>query len=410
MPTPDDDERVTTEERWLVPVLLATLIPIIVTAIVLGVYLRQGASAELNYIKSQMDKALLAGNNADDKLDAAEQYNEVLNLAVEAEQYRRNDPNVARSRELAREGLDRLEDVTRYKAKILYEFPEGTRLTSVVVPADGRGEIYALDAVNNTVWLLPTTEDYSQLAAESPQNILTTNQAIGARTVGTIVDMMWRPVGTSNSRAGVSVLDSLGTLITYDSNLRDYRAATLGLSSQWILPFAMTTFNERVYVLDQGSQQIWRYFPSGEGFDIKEGQEFISYDQNIPLTGVVDVGIYSEDGSVLLLYADSRIRRVVSSRIMWDENELAEKGLLSPLIAPTALKISGQGLNSSIFISDPQRARIVRLSMSGIFLAQFKATNENGVEQFAGIADFVTLNDPFKIVAVGGRRVVIATE
>ncbi len=410
MPTRDEIREDVDSNGWLMPALFATLIPVIVTAVVYGVYLRQGASAEINAIKQEMDQAILAAADASDKVEAAGYYNQALNLAVEAEQYRENDPGIARSRQLARQGLDQLEDVTRMTARTLYRFPEGVRLTSIVVPEDDSGEIYILDAINNTVWLLNTANDYQELAEDSPQQILTTNQAIGARAVGTIVDMSWRPTGSANDRDGIGILDSLGSYFTFDSTLNDYRAATLGLASQWVLPHAITAFNERLYVLDQGTQRIWRYFPLGEGFDIKSGQEYIEYGETVPLSGVIDLSIYSEDGSVLLLYSDGRLRRVASGRIAWDESELAEKGLLSPLTAPTALKISGQGLNSSIFVSDPQRERIVRLSMAGIFLAQFKAANEQGGESFGNVADFVTLENPFRIIAVGGREVAIAGE
>ena len=49
------------------------------------------------------------------------------------------------------------------------------------------------------------------------------------------------------------------------TNFSDTRAVPLGLASDWRFPRAITTFDERLYVLDIGAGEIWKYFPDGDG-------------------------------------------------------------------------------------------------------------------------------------------------
>ncbi|MCZ7672690.1 MAG: hypothetical protein M5U34_39020 [Chloroflexi bacterium] len=74
------------------------------------------------------------------------------------------------------------------------------------------------------------------------------------------------------------------------------------------------------------------------------------------LNAAIDMDLYSEDGSLLLLYGDGRIRYydTRAGRLQWDEQELmANGGLTLPLANPTAAKLVGKGLNASIFVADP---------------------------------------------------------
>jgi hypothetical protein len=132
---------------------------------------------------------------------------------------------------------------------------------------------------------------------------------------------------------------------------------------------------------------------------VDEGQRALSLPD---LKDAVDVAIYSEDGSVIVLYGDGQVRRYGQDSLLWDETRLYESGLQPPLVAPTELKIVGRGLNSSIFIADPGSGRIIQTSLGGTFLTQFKAMDETtGEELFSNLGDFDVAEDPFRIFSVG---------
>ena len=62
----------------------------------------------------------------------------------------------------------------------------------------------------------------------------------------------------------------------------------MGLASDWSRPTELTTFNERIYILDPGAQVIWRYFAEGEGFTTSEDQRYIDFTENADIENVVD--------------------------------------------------------------------------------------------------------------------------
>jgi hypothetical protein len=207
---------------------------------------------------------------------------------------------------------------------------------------------------------------------------------------------------------GLAVLDTRGALLNYRPSFSDLRAVPLGLASEWLEPRAIAQFNERLYVLDSGAAQLWRYFPESDGFYVDEAQRALSLPD---LDQAVDVAIYSEDGSVIVLYADGRVRRYGQDSLLWDETTLYTNGLDTPLVAPTRLKIIGRGLNSSIFVADPGSGRIVQFSLGGTFLAQWKAVDtENGEELFARIGDFDVADSPLRIFVASGDALYVARQ
>ncbi|HSM58253.1 MAG TPA: hypothetical protein VK879_19015 [Candidatus Sulfomarinibacteraceae bacterium] len=393
---------------WALPAMLAVLIPLIVALVVGGVYVQRGRVARIGEIRSEMRQALIAGQETGNEMEARQQYEQALTLAAEADMLRPGDDEIDRLRRQAQTALDSIDDVTRLSSEILYEYPEGSQMTGVVLRAGFNGDIYTLDGGNNRVFVHDTEEDYLTFVSEHPEEILFGGQAVGSHVVGQLLDLMWRPNGSQVTDEGVAVLDARGALLTYHPGFSNVRSAPLGLASDWGRPVAITQFNERLYVLDSGTQQIWRYFPEGNGFYVDEGQRALSLPD---LDAATDVAIYSEDGSVIVLYGDGRLRRYGQDSVLWDEASLADSGLDTPLVAPTRVRIIGSGLNSSIFVADPGSARIVQLSLGGTFLAQYKArTPQSGEELFANLGDFDVAETPLRIFVTADNALYVATQ
>ncbi|MDX1664888.1 MAG: hypothetical protein R3272_13945 [Candidatus Promineifilaceae bacterium] len=395
---------------WALPALVALLIPLLVAAIVSGVYLQRGRVTRMSELRQEMQANILLADEAETEAGARDAYNRVLVLAAEAEALRPHDDTIDRMRSEAQEALDRLDDITRLSSRRLYTYPEGSIMTGVVLREGFNGDIYTLDSGNNRLFAHDTEDDYVTFVAESPepQEILFGGQAVGTHVVGNLVDMMWRERGTQVSSEGLAVLDGRGALLSFHPNFANLRAVPLGLASEWLRPAAITQFNERLYVLDRGAGQVWRYFPEGDGFYVEQSQRALTLPD---LEEAVDVAIYSEDGSVIVLYGDGRLRRYGQDSLLWDESSLADSGLESPLVAPTRLKIVGRGLNASIFVADPGSGRIVQSSLGGTFLAQYKAVDEEtGRELFSALGDFDVAEAPLRIVVVADEGLYVATQ
>ena len=281
---------------------------------------------------------------------------------------RPGDIEVARMRADAREALDRIDGVTRMTAELFYAYDDGANLTGIALGL-AEGGVAVLDGANNRVLLHVTDDAFRELTAEEPTTITFNGQSVGTEVVGPIVDLLWLPGRAAETRDSVTMLDRTGVLFSHYTNLGDTRSIRLGNSSAWLDPVAMATYLDRLYVLDRGAGQIWKYF-ADQNYVQTEDDPAIFFSAQAGLDGAVDFDLYSEDGSLVVLYADGRVRYydTRSGRVQWDENTLQQSGLTTPLVAPVAVKMVGRGLNASIFILDPGSSRLVQLSLSLIHI------------------------------------------
>lgn len=411
---PQTREEVEAQGSWAWPALAAVVIPVIVTLIVSGVYFQRGQVMRFAEIKQEMNQSLglAAQDGGFNELARAESaraesarahYIRVVELADEADAIRQGDSEVGRLRNEAQTALDRFDGITRLRSERLYQYEAGTQLAAVVLRPGFSGGIFSLDGARSLVYYHETSEDYMLMTAQRPLNLLFPGQVVGSHVVNQIVDIVWRPRGLAIDREGLAMLDRGGAAISYFPNLQDTRATPLGFASDWRAPTAMTTFSERLYILDRDAREVWKYFADGDGFILKEDDRSIRFSENPELDRAIDVAIYSEDGSVVVLYGDGRLRRFVGGRVLWTEVELQQNGLDLPLVAPTAVKIVGRGLNSSIFVADPGSARILQFSLGGILLAQYKAVDSDGRELFSQIHDFDVAETPLRIITGAGN-------
>jgi hypothetical protein len=201
-------------------------------------------------------------------------------------------------------------------------------------------------------------------------------------------------------------------ILTYYPNLDEVNVVPLELGSNWQFPTAITTFAERLYILDRGAREIWKYYPEGDGFIQPEDQQVLLFSENPELESAIDIAFYSEDGSLAVLYGDGRFRYydTRSGRVQWDEAHLLQNGLGSPFIAPTAIEIVGHGLNASIFVADPGSGRLVEVSRGGTVLAQYRASDESGLELFSRISDFAITKTPLRVFVTASNQLYLATQ
>jgi hypothetical protein len=407
-PLPDPREE---PINWPIPTALAIIIPLIVAFIAMGVYFQRGQVRRMADIKQEMNQAALLADESQELDEARGYYNTVLTLAIEAQAIRPGDGEVARLRQQAMTALDRLDGVTRLTARSYHTFANEVQLGAVVVRPGFNGGIYTLDRTNSVVYEHQTDESYTR-PQEEPIRLTGRDQVpAGNYVVSNIVDLMWRARGQAVGREGLAMLDTNGTLLMYHPTLGDYQVAALDLASEWQQPVAMATYNERLYILDRGTREIWKYFPGGYQFTLRADDRIIRFGENPELERAVDLDLYSEDASLVVAYEDGRIRYydTRSGRIQWDETNLAQSGLVSPFIAPNRVKLVGRGLNASIFVSDPGSGRIVQLSRGGTVLAQYRASDEQGEDLFTRITDFAIAETPLRIFVTADNRLYLVS-
>lgn len=391
--------------------VLAIAIPIVVALVGMSVYVQRGQVQRMAEIKQEMGQNLVLAETAESEALRRDFYQAMVKLAEEADSLRPGDGEINRMRQQAFTALDRLDGVQRLVARPYYTYSESVNLARVALQEGFNGGIYTLDAANGSVYRHHTNENYLSLLETTPTQILFRQQAVSNHVVGTVIDLLWRPAGSNVSRDGLAMLDMRGALLTYFPNFTDTRAAPLGLSSEWQAPVSMAIYNERLYVLDAGAGKIWKYYPQGEGFYVNDEDRIIAFRGDADLGLAVDIDIYSEDASLVVLYSDGRIRYydTRSSLIQWDENNLLLNGLKHPMVRPTVAKMVGRGLNTSIYVADPGSGRIIKLARSGTILAQYRTTDENGQDLFARITDFAVAETPLRIFVTAGNKLYLVT-
>ncbi len=396
---------------WAMPMFLAVGIPLTVAAVVAGVYFQRGSVVEISDLRSTMRENLyLARQSGDDLQVQINYYNEVLQLAAEAEEYRPGDEEVSNIRKDALGDLDAMEGVARLYANAVYVYPEGAELSEVALGDPLNGELFTLDSGHSQVNLHQTGENYLSIDDSSPEVILAQNQGVGSHISTEIIDIMWRPRGSDVSRDGLAMLDKAGIVFSYYPNLSDTRAVPLGYAIEWQNPTSIATYFERLYILDDEAGEIWRYLPDGDGFILQEEDRSVQFEEDIDVAHVIDLDIHSEDGSVLLLYDDGRIRRYVNQRMLWDEKSLYDSGMTTRLVSPIAAKVVGQGLGSSIYILDPGSDRLIQISLGGTYLAQYKVEDPDGQELINRASDFVVASDPHRVFIVTDDTLYLAAQ
>jgi hypothetical protein len=70
----------------------------------------------------------------------------------------------------------------------------------------------------------------------------------------------------------------------------------------------------------------------------------------------------------------------------------------------------GTGLNTSIFIADPGSGRLVQVSRGGTVLAQYRASDEAGLDLFRRITDFTVAETPLRVFVTAGDTLYAATQ
>jgi hypothetical protein len=411
---PSLDEGDEEGSHFVLPVILAITIPLIVAIVVSGVYLQRGRVRQVAELRQEMSQSLVLAQEAgNDNILARQHYSHLVEIAAAAEELRPGDPGVAEMRRQAIVALDELDGVTRLSAAPFYTFDSSTDLSAVALRGDFTGGIYTLDSGNGIVYAHVTDETFTNLLSAEPTTIGFAGQAVGNHVIQEIVDFIWRPSGVQVEQDGLAMLDKGGALVSYYPNSAETRAITLGLSSEWQSPVAFTQFLERLYILDPASAAIWKYFPQEEGFIVDPAERQLTMNAaDIDLNNAIDIDIYSEDGSLLVAYVDGRIRYydTRSGRIQWDESDLLENGLATPIGQPAAAKLVGKGLNASIFVLDSENGRIIQISRLGSILAQYRAIDDRGQDVFVGGSDLAITESPLRIFVTAGNKLYLANQ
>jgi hypothetical protein len=305
---------------------------------------------------------------------------------------RAGDPTLA---DLTREGqdiIDRLSSVERREAAALESFPNAA-LTQVVLQGL---DLYVLDDQNKLVYRVTLNNDGRGIIPNSREPIpgMRLGAAVSEFTVGDIIDIGWSEEGNS-----LLALDDTGVLIACSPQfLQRCDAQRVQGSENWVGPVSITIWQERIYVLDPGANQIWRYEPSGGTYP-NAPTEYFSGEGRPDIRAVVDFAI-DANGAVYVLFSQGTISKFISGELQPFSFSDFPEG--QPLTSADAMYLNRNPVAQNLYIVDRAHRTIYETTHAGTFMNSYRAYNEN---DFASLSNVIEDTSQQMIYALSGNSI-----
>lgn len=368
-----------TGSRARVLLAAAVILLLLAPAIVATLYWRQGAEGRaeaetmLNLAEARYTSAVQALDNNDDTVARA--------LLTEAETFARRAEEMsgrtARSSELLaliaqdRRTVERVASLYGLDSPLIAFAPEAEPQQVFVAGQD----IYVLDAGRNAIIAHRLAADSESLATNDGQIVLQMGDTVDGVTVGAPLDLAWQPpVPGVDDKSSLLVLDDANQVFRYNQQVDGASVVNFGDASSWVRATQIEAFLGRLYVADEGGNQIYRY-PIGQ-YDAAD--PWFAATTQVNLSGIKAMRI---DGDIWLLYDDGKVVR-------YRNREQLPFSLDSSIALPAqaADLWCGQDGDDAIYLADRLAERILVFDKeSGAYLEQFQAAEGNPLRDLRGL-------------------------
>jgi hypothetical protein len=310
-----------------------------------------------------------------------------------------DDPTLSFTAQEGRLIIDNLRGISRRDATRLYWW-DGANIRAVV--RQGL-DIYALDSNNNLVYRLQLTEDGLGLAS-TPQPVA--NMRAGAQVdgmvLGEIIDIAF-----DAERNQIVALDENGVMVNcLPRFINQCESQQILGTENWLNPTRITFFGVNFYVLDNGSDQIWRYQPVGATDNYgNPPQEYFLGTLRYDLENAVDFAIGAIEpiaGKVFILYADG----TVTAHFDGDPEPFVfgnfRQGLELDQVGAEAMYLSNNRVETVFFFSSRASRTLYETTAAGTFIAAYRIADESLLER---LSDVTADTDTGVIYAASGNAI-----
>lgn len=224
-------------------------------------------------------------------------------------------------------------------------------------------DIYVLDAGRNEILYYRLGPDGESLTTSEAQVVLRMGESVGGVAVGAPIDLAWQPpIPGYDDKSSLLVLDDNNHIFRYNHQVDGASLVRFGDGPQWIKATQIETYLGRLYVADEGANQIYRY-------EAGSYSNPIAWFQAPALVNLSNLAAMRIDGDIWLLYKDGKVVRYRSG-------EQLPFGLDNSIPSPsegTDLWV-GQDGDDAIYLVDRLLERILVFDKeSGAYLEQFQA-------------------------------------
>jgi hypothetical protein len=361
-------------------ILLAVLILVLVPVILFSVQFYQGgadrerANALLDLAEARLASAQQA-MDADDKRGAGA-------LLVEAQGH------IAQARNLAPGRSERADDLS---VKIQLEQNELLQiqpLYGLVQPlvrfgADAQPQrivvadqdIYILDAGRQLVQHFQIDLTNNQVVDLEGDVVLRQGDRMDNVEVGRLLDIAWQPpIPGFEDKAQLLILDRNNNLFAYDPRVEGVTRVEFGDQSAWRTPQQIESYLGRLYVVDEGANQIFRYEP---GKYNEPPELWFATQTPVNLSGLQAMSI---DGDIWLLFNDGSITRYQQGvQVAFElDNSVPQ------VAAPMDLVVDKQA-DSHLYLADRAQERILVFDKEGTYQRQYQAVEGHLLQGLSAI-------------------------
>jgi hypothetical protein len=361
-------------------VLLAVLILVLVPVVVGARQWQQGAANRAD-AEALLDLAAARLASAQEAYDAGDKVG-ARSLLAEAQGHvdRARTILVVRSPRadgLAVEIQRELNDVLQIQplyglVQPLIRFPTDARPHRVLVVDQ---DIYVLDTGRQLVQHFRLDLNTSTVPDQAGDIILRQGERIGDAEVGRLVAMTWQlPIPGIEDKANLLVLDRNNNLFRYDPRVEGVSRLTVADGEKWVAPSHVYAYAGRIYLLDQGANQILRYNPANYG---QAPDGWFAPQTPVNLNGVQAMAI---DGDIWLLFATGQVVR-------YRQGVQVSFGLESVIPSPSEPVDMAIGVqpDSLIYLADRNEQRILVFNKDGAFQRQLQAAEGEPLRGLSGL-------------------------
>jgi hypothetical protein len=293
------------------------------------------------------------------------------------------DSNLTTIEDEALVSIDGLSNITRRDTTLLWTAPSGGNLREIVT--EGL-TIYALDSNSSVVYRLQLSEDgLSVIDQPQPLTFMSAGQRLEGITIG-------RLVGIASDGTDIVALDETGKLIScFPLSINDCQIQQLQGWENIQNPIRIELWEGRLYVLDIGAAQVWRFAPIGNTNDFSNAPTEIYSGTVRPanLDQAVDfaVGSGSMQGSIFVLYADGTMTRHFGSEDLGFSFSGFPDTLAPPEIATTqAMFLNDSVIRTGFYLVSRPTSTIYSTTAAGTFQAAYRVSDERLFERLNDVA------------------------
>jgi hypothetical protein len=380
----------------------AVLIPVVVVGLVIGMWVTGTGESEFDECVERAQEASLIAQGiiSSDVGGTINAWNAAVTVASECRKLRPDIPDETLDGIIlnGQSIVDRLLEITRRDLSVIAALPQAG-LTRAVLQAS---DLYVLDDRNDQVYRITLTPDGLNMVANSRQVLTYMRRGVQLNEyqVDDIIDITWAEDGSGLSQGNVLVaLDRTGLIIDCSPRFTDTCQAQRLLSVEnWNTPISITVWNGRLYVLDPGANQVWRYDPAGGAYP-NAPLEYFSGEDRPDIRTAVDFAIDPE-GQVFILLANGNIIKFNGG--VRQDFGYANFPQGQQLTSATAFYLNTSPIQPAIYIASQTNRTVFETTQAGTFDNGFRPTDET---LFASLADVVMNNDARVIYALSGNSV-----